>query len=201
MPRPRLHLLLACAATLIGTAQASGQSSLRLSAGATLGTSLVNDDLGGEITLKPAVAPTLALAVAHPVGLGYRMVLEGSVGSSTLKVTDKGVEDELGALRTMGLTLLLDGPVRGRVRWQAGAGALLYRPAEKQGVFLDGAPTRWLLALGASWSRPLSGALELVANVRYDYSTFTTKHLDQVGYSQFNTVHRVGLFAGVERRF
>lgn len=200
MPRPSL-LLLASAATLFGTGQVSAQTSLRLSAGATLGTPLVRDDLGGEIVVKAAVAPTVALAVSHPVGHGYRMMLEGSVGSSTLKVTDKGVEDELGTLRTLGLNFLLDGPIRNTLRWQAGAGALLYRPSEQQGIFLDDSPTRWLLALGASWSRTLSGQFDLVVNARYDYSTFTTKHLDRVGYSQFTTVQRVGLFAGVERRF
>ncbi|MES2306946.1 MAG: hypothetical protein V4558_15700 [Gemmatimonadota bacterium] len=201
MPLTRAHLLLACSAALIGTGQASAQAALRLSAGAVVSTPLVRDDLGGPITLKPAIAPTLAVAVSHDVGLGYRLQLEGAIGSSTLKVTDNGVNDELGALRTMSLTLLLDGPIGHSLRWQAGGGALLYRPAEKFGVFLDDSPTRWLLAAGASWSRPLNAAYSVVVNARYNYSTFTTKHLDQIGYSQFTTVQRVGLFAGVERRF
>lgn len=201
MPRTQLPFLLAAFVTLSAAAGASAQTSLRLSAGATLGTPLVRDDLGGAITVKPAVAPTIALAAAHPVGHGYRMILEAAVGSSTLQVTDKGVNDELGALRTLGLALLLDGPIRKSLRWQAGAGALMYRPSEQQGIFLDDSPTRWLLAVGASWSRPLSATIDLVVNARYDYSTFTTRHLDKLGYSQFTTVQRVGLFAGVERRF
>lgn len=201
MLRTRLPLLLASVMSLLGTVRGSAQTSLRLSAGATMSTPLVRDELGGPITVKAAVAPTIALAVAHPVGHGYRMMLEGSVGSSTLKVTDNGTDDELGSLRTLGLNVLLDGPIRNTLRWQAGAGALLYKPANKQGIFLSDSPTRWLLALGASWSRTLRGDFELILNARYDYSTFTTKQLDRIGYSQFTTIQRGSLFAGVERRF
>ena len=139
--------------------------------------------------------------MTHPVGLGYRLVLEGQFASSSLKVTDNGVKDDLGALRTIGALLLLDGPIRGALRWQAGAGALAYRPARKLGVFADDSPTRWLLAAGANWSRSLTADIDLVVGARYDFSTFTTKRLDRVGYSQFTTVSRVGLSAGVERRF
>lgn len=201
MPLPRVHLLLACSTALLGVGEASAQAAIRLSAGAVVSTPLVRDELGGPITLKAAVAPTIAIAVSHDVGLGYRLQLEGAVGSSTLKVTDNGVNDDLGALRTMSLTMLLDGPIGHSLRWQAGGGALLYRPAEKFGVFLNDSPTRWLLAAGMSWSRPLNTAYSLVVNGRYNFSTFTTKRLDQIGYSQFTTVQRVGLLAGVERRF
>lgn len=201
MPRTRSHLLLACAAILFGVGPASAQASVRLSAGATMGTDLAQDNLGGPITLKPAVAPTIALAVIHPVGHGYRLLLEGQFGSSTLKVTDNGSKDALGALRTLGVVLLLDGPIATRLRWQAGAGALMYRPAEQQGLFLEDSPTRWLLVAGATWSQSVAAGIDLVVTGRYDFSTFTTRHLDTIGYSQFTTVQRGGLFLGLERSF
>lgn len=201
MPPTHFPVLLACAAAFLGAGTAAAQASVRLSLGAVAGSALVRDNIGGPITLKPGVAPTLLLAVTHPVGLGYRLILEGQRGSSTLRVTDDGVDDGLGTLRTLGLVLLLDGPVSKSLRWQVGGGALLYRPAERQGIFLDDAPNRWLLTAGTSWSHPVGTMLDLVVNARYDYSTFTTKHLDKIGYSQFTTVQRLGLFAGLERRF
>ncbi|MEP6592007.1 MAG: hypothetical protein ABJC19_12570 [Gemmatimonadota bacterium] len=201
MPRTSALLSLAVIGTLSGAGTVSAQTTVRLSAGATLASPLVRDELGGAITLQAAVAPTISLAVTHPVGLGYRLVLEGQFASSSLEVTDNGVKDNLGALRSIGALLLLDGPIRGALRWQAGGGALAYRPARKLGVFADDSPTRWLLAAGANWSRTLTTDMNLVVGARYDFSTFTTKRLDRVGYSQFTTVNRVGLSAGVERRF
>lgn len=196
---PRGILALAGVCTLAG--RVSAQATVRLSAGATVGTALVKDNLGGPITLKPAVAPTVAVAISHPTGRGYALTLEGQFGTSSLQVDDDGTKDDLGTLRTLGVLVLLEGPIAKDFRWQAGAGALMYRPSEKQGVFLDDSPTRWLLAAGATWSRALSPSLRLVVTGRYDFHTFTTRHLDAVGYSQFTTVQRGGLFAGVERGF
>lgn len=201
MPQPLRSLILALASLLAAAGIACAQSTVRLSAGASLSTPLVRDQLGGPITLKPGIAPTIAIAVTHPVGLGYRLMLEGQFSTSKLEVTDRGAKDDLGTLRTIGALLLLDGPISGALHWQAGGGALAYRPADKLGVFADDSPTRWLLAAGANWARPLTANLNLLLTARYDYSTFTTKRLDRVGYSQFTTVQRVGLFAGVERRF
>ncbi len=198
---PITRLLLTLSGVVAGVGPATAQTSLRLSAGATIGSALVRDELGGPVTLRPGAAPTVAIAASHSVGHGYRIALEGQFGSSSLKVTDNGSKDDLGALRTLGMLLLLDGPIAKSLRWQAGAGALLYRPAVRQGVFLENSPTRWLLAAGADWSRPVGKTLALVLTARYDFSTFTTRRLDTIGYSQFTAVQRVGLFVGLERRF
>ena len=201
MPSPIPRLLLTLSGIVAGVGSATAQTSFRLSAGATLGSPLVREELGGPVTLRLGVAPTVAIAAAHPVGHGYRIALEGQFGSSRLNVTDNGSKDDLGTLRTLGMLLLLDGPIAKSLRWQAGAGALMYRPAVRQGVFLENSPTRWLLAAGANWSRPVGKTLALVLTARYDFSTFTTRRLDTVGYSQFTAVQRVGLFAGLERSF
>lgn len=201
MLRPTFRLVLTLCLALIGVGRVAAQTGVRLSLGATKGSDLISDDLGGAITLAPAIAPTIALAVSHPVGHGYRMVVEGQFGSSTLQVNDAGTQDELGTLRTLGLALLLDGSIAGTLHWHAGGGALLYRPTIRQGVFLDDTPTRWLLIAGATWSRPLTTTIEMVATARYDFSTFTTRHLSTVGYSQFTSVQRGGLFLGLERKF
>lgn len=201
MPRPAFCLLLALTGVLTGVARGVSQTAVRFSAGATVWSPLVNDDLGGPITLQPAVAPTLALAVSHPVGQGYRMALEGQFGTSILNVDDSGVTDELGTLRTLGVVVLLDGPIASTFRWHAGGGALFYRPTEAQGVFLDGSLSRWLLVAGATWSKRVANELDLVATARYDFSTFTTSHLIDIGYSQSTSVHRGGIFLGLERTF
>jgi hypothetical protein len=201
MPRAALSLCLTLSGLLAASTPGVSQTVVRASVGATGWSPLVNDYLGGDITLQPTVAPTLSIMVAHPVGQGYRMALEGQFGTSTLEVEDRGVTDDLGTLRTLGLVALLDGPIASTLRWQAGAGALFYRPTVEQGVFLDGGTTRWQLVGALSWQKRVATELDLVAAARYDYSTFTTTHLISLSYSGSTAVHRVGLHIGLERTF
>jgi hypothetical protein len=202
MPRTAVSLIITLTGLVALVTPGVSQTAVRVNVGATAWSPLVNDYLGGDITLQPAVAPTLSIAVAHPVGQGYRMALEGQFGTSTLEVEDRGVTDDLGTLRTLGLVVLMDGPIAATpLRWEAGAGALFYRPAIPQGVFLDGGMTRWQLVAGVSWSKRVATELDLVVAARYDYSTFTTSHLIALGYSASTAVHRAGLHVGLERTF
>lgn len=201
MPRTAVSLIITLAALVALVTPGVSQTAVRVNVGATAWSPLVNDYLGGDITLKPAVAPTLSIAVAHPVGQGYRMALEGQFGTSTLEVEDRGATDDLGTLRTLGLLVLMDGPIASALRWEAGAGALFYRPTIPQGVFLDGGTTRWQLVAGLTWQKRVATELDLVVAARYDYSTFTTTHLIALGYSASTAVHRAGLHVGLERTF
>lgn len=195
LPGALVALALALAAPL------PAQTTLRLSAGATQSTRLVEDNLGGTIELTPAIAPTIALQVSHPAGRGYRVGIEARVASSALEVDDNGAADELGTLRTLEVMALLDGPIARDVHWHAGVGAILYQPSEETGIFSEGAPTRWQVGAGLTWSRPVSPSLTVVATGRYAFHPFTTRRLDTLNYGQFQAVHRVGLTLGVERSF
>ncbi|MEO5824505.1 MAG: hypothetical protein ABIR59_01310 [Gemmatimonadales bacterium] len=177
------------------------QTTARLTVGGTLGTALASDQLGGPVSLGTGVPVTAALSVAHPIGAGYRALAEVRGGRGALRADNNGESSTIPGLTTVGLMLLVDGPLAHRVRWELGAGFLSYRPAELSGAFSKGGPTPWLLGAGLNWSRPLSESFDLVANGRYDFHQFRSRQLDSRGYTQYQSVHRIGLGVGIERSF
>jgi len=179
--------------------RADAQVSARITAGATRGSTLVDDDVNGPIALGTAISPTVAVAIAHPVGSGYRALLEVRASRGNLMVDDDAGSASLDGLTALGVMVLVDGPVAGTVRFEIGAGLLSYR-TQQRGVFADGRPSPWILGGGLSWSRPLGVTTQLIVNARYDFHQFQSDRLESLGYTRFNTVHRVGLGFGVERR-
>jgi len=194
--------LLPVFAVLSLTGEARAQTSARITAGVTRGTDLVRDELGGPISLGTGMPPTITVAIAHPIGAKYRVMMEGRVARGHVNVDDAGERSDLESLTTIGAMLLIDGPFAGAFRWEVGAGVISYRPAERRGVFSEGGPSPWLLGAGLSWSRAIGrGGLQLLANARYDFHQFQTSQLEARGYSQYRTVHRIGLGIGIERGF
>lgn len=177
------------------------QTTARLTVGGTIGTSLVTDQLGGPVSLGSGVPITAAISLAHPIGMTYRARLEVRAGRGALHAESNGETSTIPALTTVGVMLLVDGPLANRVRWEVGAGVMNYRPSEQSGVFSQGGPTPWMLGAGLSWTRPLAGSFDLVANGRYDFHQFRSRQLDSRGYTQYESVHRVGLGVGIERSF
>ena len=194
------HALLATCLTLVAL-PVHAQITARLTVGASVGTPLVEDVLGDPVSLGAGVPPTLALSAWHPIAAKYRAGLEARVGRGSLKVDDGGVADDLEALTTVGLMFLVDGPFAGGFRWEVGAGIMSYRPADEAGVFSQGGPSPWMLGGGLTWTRPLGSTMRLAASGRYDFHQFRTRQLESRGYTQFQTVHRIGLGIGVERTF
>ena len=190
-----LIALAASAAPL--AAQTAGQ----FSAGITVSGPLVRDGVL-LTTLRPTVAPTIGIAFALPTGTGpYRALVEVHYARATLRVTDTefGTTDDIGTLATIDAVALGEGPITGALRWQAGGGAIFYRPSDNQGVFLDGPIHRWLLAAGIVWTHPLGPHLRLLVNGRVDSHTFTTAVLQARGYAGSQGVPRFGLHLGLER--
>lgn len=173
----------------------------RVTAGVTMGTPLVEDVLGGPVSLGTGVAPTLAIALEVPIDATYRGMIEVRASRGTLAVDDDGTDDELGNLTTASVMGLVNGPLFGAFRWEVGAGIITYRPADRGGVFAQGGPSPWILGAGLSWTRALNPSTDFVAGARYDFHQFRTRQLETRGYSQYQTVHRVGIGVGVARRF
>jgi hypothetical protein len=195
MMRLTLLLLLALPATV------PAQTLIRVSAGVTASSKLVEDFLGGPITVTQAVPlPTVAVQLSHTLPSGYRLGVEGRLTSGTSEVTDDGTTEDLGTVRTVSVMALADGPVRGPLRWQAGVGTILYRPAEETGIWGRGGASRWLVGGGMTWTRPM-GSVDLVVGGRYDFHPFSTPRLDSDGYGGYQAVHRLGLTLGLERGF
>jgi hypothetical protein len=189
-------------ATAAWTAPLASQATVRLSAGATYSSALIDDGVLST-KLRPAIAPTVGLGVSYPTGKGpYRVVAEVSYARSALNVITTGAvsSDQLAAVATITTLVLAEGAVHGGLRWQVGGGAMFYSPTERQGVFQNGGTRRWVLAGGVVWSHPLTATMDLLVTGRVDAHTFTTDVLQARGYGESQSVERLGLLFGVNRR-
>lgn len=183
---------------------AVAQRTVRFTIGATRSGDLVHDAVLDQSRLQLAVAPTATVGLALPINAAssYRVVLEAALGSSKLSASDaNGGPTDLGRVTTIGTSATLDGRIDGPLRWQAGVGVLFYRPAISQGVFLAGGTSRYMVTGGLSWSHPLASRLDLLLLGRYAFHEFRTATLVSRGYSSYQSVHRIGLQVGLERRF
>jgi hypothetical protein len=179
----------------------AAQATVQLTAGATYSSPLVDDGVL-DLKLKPAVAPTIGLALSVPTGKGpYRALVEAHYSRSRLKVTEaSGGEDQLPSVAAIDAVLMLEAPIRGAFRARVGGGAIFYQPSEDVGVFLNGATRRWLLAGELVWTKRLTDRMNVLVNGRVDYHEFTTSILRARGYGRAESVQRYALTIGVERK-
>lgn len=195
--------LLAALALAIMPVRAPAQLSLRVGAGATLGSTLVSkavlyDDV---VTLSSATATTLTVALGYPIAPRYRLLLEGRIARGGLSAESNAGVNDLGSLRTIGVVVLAEGPLPYHLRFQLGGGAMKYSPSSKSGVFADDAPIKPMVAAGLGWTHPLGRGLDLHVGGRWDLHEFTTGTLQRRGWSLAQRVHRLSLTVGVERGF
>jgi len=194
-----MRLLPAALALALLTTPASGQVFVRLGAGMTYSTDLVGEVIQTPIAARQGLAPTGTALVGWQLPSGWRVGVEARYARGDHEVDDAGTSDDLGALATLQLALLADGPIRGGFRWEAVAGLLRYQPERDLGAFRDDAPSPLLLGAGLSWTRPLTATLGLVAAGRYDFHSFSSRRLESDGYSSSQAVHRFALTLGIER--
>ncbi len=177
------------------------QLTARLSAGATMGTSLVADAIlyDDVVALKTSVAPTIAIGLGYPISATHKLLGELRIASATLTGSGSAGANDLGALRTIEFSVMAEGPLPYHLRFQVGGGAIKYSPARAAGAFLDDAPIKPMVTAGLAWTKSLRPGLELQVGGRWGLHEFTTKTLERRGYSLAQRVHRLGITLGVER--
>jgi hypothetical protein len=154
-----------------------------------------------EITVRQSIAPMLALGGSIPVGpTGYRAAIEGTFATGKYHSSENGAETDLGTLRTGTLVAGVQGPITSQIRWRAGLGAIHYWPADKEGIFLSGGTTRFLVGAGLDYRRPVLPAWDLMGSVGYDFHRFTTEELRTEGFAQNQSVSRIAVSIGLARR-
>jgi hypothetical protein len=167
--------------------------------GVTFSTKLLRDDLIQEIETRQNLAPTLALGVSLPIAPNYTAGLEGTIASSGYYNEEQDLKTDLGTLRTGSLILNLAGPIASRFDWRAGAGVIHYWPADEQGIFLRGGPTRFLAGAGVDYRSSLLSSLDLMVSLRYDWHRFTTDELEARNFSGSQGVQRLSASVGLSR--
>ncbi|HEV2291160.1 MAG TPA: hypothetical protein VGR60_04925 [Gemmatimonadales bacterium] len=166
--------------------------------GVVASTKIVSDAIVSPLTITPAVAPVLLLGGSIPLDdKGRRFDVELGLASGSYASKENGVTTDLGTLRTATFTLGAEGQVVPRLRWRAALGFITYLPAQKTGIFQDGAPTRAAGGLGLEYHRAWRPGWDLSAALRWDYHRFTTTHLQSQGYTGSEDVHRITLAIGV----
>lgn len=166
--------------------------------GVVASTKIVSDAIVSPLTITPAVAPVLLLGGSIPLDdKGRRFDVELGLASGSYASKENGVTTDLGTLRTATLTFGAEGQVIPRLRWRAALGFIKYLPAQKTGIFQDGAPTRAAGGLGLEYHRTWRPGWDLTAALRWDYHRFTTTHLQSQGYTGSEDVHRITLAFGV----
>ena len=166
--------------------------------GAVASTKIVSDAIVSPLTITPAVAPVLLLGGSIPLDdKGRRFDVELGLASGSYASKENGVTTDLGTLRTATLTFGAEGQVAPWLRWRAALGFIKYLPAQKTGIFQDGAPTRAAGGLGLEYHRTWRPGWDLTAALRWDYHRFTTTHLQSQGYTGSEDVHRITLAFGV----
>lgn len=193
----RLTIRMAVALAFVpGALTAQVQWTARL--GAVGSTKIVSDAIVSPLTVTPAVAPTLLLGGSIPMdNKGRRFSVELGVASGSYNSKENGTTTPLGTLRTATLTAGAEGLMMPQLRWRVALGFIKYLPAEKTGIFQDGAPTRLDIGAGLDYRHPWRPGWELSAALRWDYHRFTTAHLQSQGYTGSEDVHRITLAIGV----
>ncbi len=192
-------LLLALLAPAGGSALRA-QTEYHARLGAVGATNLVRDAIVNEITVRQSIAPMLALGASLPISTrGYRAGLEATLASGKFHSSESGADTDLGTLRTATLLLGVEGPLYRTLRWRVGLGGIRYWPADEDGIFRAGGPTRFLAGAGVDYRRPVLAHWDLMTSAHYEFHRFTTDELKARNFSQTQGVNRVSVSAGLSR--
>ena len=170
--------------------------------GATLTSTMVTDQItASSIHLKPGIAPTLGIEASMPLRTKTPVdaTFELQATTATLRSEEGGKTTDLASMRTFALTGGISAHMIGPVRYRAAAGFISYFTSEKASIFQDGVPIRPAATLALEYRRRLSNAYTLSGMLRYDIHSFTTKQLQNSGYTGGQIVHRVTVGVGVSR--
>jgi len=170
--------------------------------GAILTGNMVTDQVTATaIHLKPGIAPTLGVEAALPLKTKTPVdaIFELVATTSTLQSHEGGKTTDLASMRTFVLTAGISAHMIGPVGYRAGVGFISYATSEKASVFQDGTSMRPVAMLGLEYRRRLTPVYTLSGLVRYDVHGFTTKQLQNNGFTGSQIVHRVMVGVGVSR--
>jgi hypothetical protein len=195
--RPILVLIIAL--PTVGTSVARAQTDYYARLGLTFATKLVTDQVIQEVETRQSLAPTLVLGASLPIAPTYTAGLEVALSTSGYHSTEAGQDTDLGTLRTGSILLGLEGPIRQRFGWRAGAGLIRYWPAEETGIFLQGGSTRFLAGAGIDYRPPLMASWDLMVSLRYDFHRFTTQELEARRFTGSQGVQRISASVGLAR--
>lgn len=156
---------------------------------------MVGDSIVQPLSVRPALAPALALTVATPPEHGWAGQATLDFSTSALQRHDAdGTTTDLGNVSTLGFTVGVRRDIAAGFTAAAGAGGLKYFPGYDTGIFRQGAGSIAGLAMVTVEYTPAAATrYGLAAQARYDVHRFITPALEREGFTSPRTVHRVAL--------
>lgn len=189
---------------LLAAVPLSAQTHYYARLGPVYSTRIVRDVLYEPVVTKPGLAPTLFAGFGVPVGSRYRGGVEVSLGRAGLSTstpdTPNAPSTDLGGVWLGSAMVMMDAPIRSRLRGRAGIGAIRYMPSDDDGMWAQGGTTRMLFGAGLDYEMPASSSWNVMLSARYDYHRFTTAELRSRGFRLEQPVNRLSLSVGLARR-
>jgi len=189
---------------LLAAVPLSAQTHYYARLGPVYSTRIVRDVLYEPVVTKPGLAPTLFAGFGVPVGSRYRGGVEVSLGRAGLNTstpdTPNAPSTDLGGVWLGSAMVMMDAPIRSRLRGRAGIGAIRYMPSDDDGMWAQGGTTRMLFGAGLDYEMPASSSWNVMLSARYDYHRFTTAELRSRGFRLEQPVNRLSLSVGLARR-
>jgi hypothetical protein len=186
-------------ATLLLTAGPPDRLSAQLvvlpSLGVRYTSTLVHDAIVTPLSVRPALAPTLAVTVTTPLEHGWAGQAMLDFSTSALERHDAdGATADLGRLSTLAFTAGVRRAVAAGLTAAAGAGGINYFPADETGIFRQGSGSiAGLGAVSVEYAPTMARRHGLAMQARYDVHRFITPALKSEGFDAPRTVHRVAL--------
>ena len=178
-------------------ARLPAQVSVHLSAGARYTTTLVSDSIITKFSVRPAIAPALALTVGTPIDTTGKWTVEAIVDwshSDMIRHDADGSTQAIGGLGTLAFSV---GMRRNLLAWlsaRASVGGLKYLPASKTGIFgLDSGAIFALGGIAVEAAPPFGARWGLAFETRADLHQFITPALRAEGFQDSRRVARVAL--------
>jgi hypothetical protein len=200
MPR---QVAIVAALTLAGypANRLSAQVALEISAGARYSTPLVHDSIVRPFSVRPALAPAVAVALGTPFQRGWAARVTVDVSTSEMRRhTVDGSTVSLGRVGTAAFTVGLARRLPMGFSARLGVGGLKYFPGDQSGVFrLGSGPIEALGALAIGHGLFAGGRYRLAIEARYDVHWFTTPALRNEGFLSGQPVHRLALVISTGR--
>jgi hypothetical protein len=193
----RIATLIAIVLPACPLARLPAQVAIRLSAGARYTSTLVRDSIVTNFSVRPAIAPALALTVGTPVDTTGRWSVEAVLDwshSDLVRHDQDGTTQSLGGLGTLGVAVGLRRHLTSWLSARATVGGLKYLPASETGIFSLGSGSLFALGgLAVDAVPPFGARWGLALETRLDLHRFITPALRSEGFQSSRPVVRVAL--------
>lgn len=178
-------------------ARLPAQITVHLSAGARYTTTIVSDSIVTRFSVRPAIAPAVALTVGTPIDTTGRWTVEAIIDwshSDMIRHDADGSTQAIGGLGTLSFSVAMRRSLLPWLSARGSVGALKYLPASETGLFSLGSGSLSPLGgLAVAAAPPFGARWGLALEAHVDLHQFITPALRAEGFVDARPVMRLAL--------